>query len=122
MLAADPAGIAPGAAPMTIVGAGSLVALVALLVAYFRRSWATSDEDQQQHGSIFWLTLAAATGIAGQALFFFLMARPLNGLHYAQMLPGALVRRPAGDAGGESPASSRRHGRLCHRHRWYCSD
>jgi hypothetical protein len=33
-----------------------------------------------------WLVVAATAGIAGQALFFLLMARPLNGLHYVSLL------------------------------------
>ena len=98
VLATDPAGIAPSAAPATVVAVGGLVAFVALLLAFFRRAGATSEAEHRHHGSLLWLTLAAATAIAGQALFFFLMARPINGLHYAMLLapwygvpPAALI-------------------------------
>jgi hypothetical protein len=98
VLATDPAGIAPGAAARTIIGAGAIVAFAALALAFVRGIRATSLDEQRQNGSMVWLTIAAAIGVAGQALFFFLMARPLNGLHYAMLLapwyavpPAALV-------------------------------
>jgi len=33
-----------------------------------------------------WLLVTTVVAVAGQALFFLLMARPLNGLHYALLL------------------------------------
>jgi hypothetical protein len=98
VLATDPAGVAPAAPATTVIGAGAIVAFVALLLALVRRTRAASAEEHRQNGSILWLTIAAAVGVAGQAIFFFLMARPLNGLHYAILLapwyavpPAALI-------------------------------
>ena len=98
VLALDPAGTAPAATAKSVVAAGTMVAVVALLLAFFRRTRASSAEERQQNGSILWLTIAAALSITGQAIFFLLMARPLNGLHYAILLapwyavpPAALI-------------------------------
>jgi hypothetical protein len=98
VLAADPAGTAPAAPPKLVIGAGAMGALMALLLASVRRTRASSEEERRQNGSLLWLTTAAAVGIAGQAIFFLVMARPLNGLHYAILLapwyavpPAALI-------------------------------
>jgi hypothetical protein len=53
-------------------------------------------------GPLFWLTVCAVAGIAGQALFFLWMSRPFAGYHHITLLvpfyavlPAALIRRVA---------------------------
>ena len=73
-----------GVLPATIVGAA--LAIVAL-------RWLRT-------GPLFWLTVCAAVGIAGQALFFLWMSRPFAGYHHVTLLapfyavvPAVLLRR-----------------------------
>jgi hypothetical protein len=88
VIALDPArllgGLGLGAVGVAVVGAA--LSLAALM--WLRR------------GPLFWLTVCAAAGIAGQALFFLWMARPFAGYHHVTLLspfyavvPAVLLRR-----------------------------
>jgi hypothetical protein len=57
---------------------------VGLLVFRLRR--AVSGEERREFEQALWLVTAAILGIAGQAVFYLAMGRPLNGLHYAMLL------------------------------------
>jgi hypothetical protein len=100
LLAADPMALFPDR-PSIALAAGFTVTLAALAVLALGRrrvSLYRSPERRSQVSAIWWLVVTALTAVAGQALFFQLMARPLNGLHYAILLapwyaivPAALV-------------------------------
>jgi hypothetical protein len=73
-----------GVLPATIIG-------IALAIVALRC---------QRTGPLFWLTVCAAVGIAGQGLFFLWMSRPFAGYHHVTLLapfyavvPAALLRR-----------------------------
>jgi hypothetical protein len=68
--ALDPAEWLSGSGPVFPIAAGLAVLAIALACGRGRNG----------------LVIATAVGIGGQALFFLLMARPLNGLHYVSLL------------------------------------
>jgi hypothetical protein len=68
-----------GVLPATIAGA----AVVALALWWLRT------------GPLFWLTVCAAAGIAGQALFFLWMSRPFAGYHHVTLLAPFYAVAPA---------------------------
>jgi len=84
VLATDPAAVF--AAPRTAILAGAAITLAGLILVSFRRRLATDPAAQDQYAALRWLLVATVVGIAGQAVFYLLMARPLNGLHYAMLL------------------------------------
>jgi hypothetical protein len=109
VLAADPLVLFPGRAAMAIAMGGSL-ALAALAFVFLKQRRATTPDEHEQSDAMAWLVAAAVVGAAGQALFFLLMARPLNGLHYAILLAPWYVVPPAALLAAVLPDSSRRAG------------
>jgi hypothetical protein len=88
VIALDPTrvldGLGLGVLPVIVVGS----ALSLAAVIWVRR------------GPLFWLTVSAVAGIAGQALFFLWMSRPFAGYHHVTLLspfyavvPAVLLRR-----------------------------
>ena len=84
VLATDPMTLLPS--PGTAITFGALVASVAVLLLLWRRRHDATVDGTTATDALLWLVTAAVVSIAGQALFFLLMARPLNGLHYAMLL------------------------------------
>lgn len=82
VLAADPMVLFPDnrAAALATGGAAALAALA--LLAWRRRRL----PETRLHTAMTWLVATALMAAGGQALFFLVMARPLNGLHYAILL------------------------------------
>ncbi len=88
VLAADPTVVFPNQRT-TSLATGGVIALAALAVLALRRrraSQADGSTARSQVNEMIWLVATALVGVAAQALFFRLMARPLNGLHYAILL------------------------------------
>jgi len=83
-LATDPMGVT-SSPPMAIL-VGSAIVLVAFVLVWWRRAYTTSPGAREHDGRLLWLLVTTVTCLAGQALFFLLMARPINGLHYAILL------------------------------------
>lgn len=83
-LAADPMTLFPS--PGEAIASGALLASVAVVLAVWRRRRGPTNADPQTLDAPLWLVVTAILCIAGQGLFFLLMARPLNGLHYAMLL------------------------------------
>lgn len=103
VLAADPMVLSPENQTRALM-TGGFVALAALTVLAWRRR-------RPEASTIMWLVVTALAGVAVQALFFRLMARPLNGLHYAMLLapwyaipPAALLAAPFA---GATPSAAR---------------
>jgi hypothetical protein len=85
VLATDPMALFPQHTTLGIC-VGGLTALAALVLLAWNRRRVAHPEERAQTDAITWLVLTAAVGVGGQALFFLVMARPLNGLHYAILL------------------------------------
>jgi len=97
ILATDPMAVWPESSVKPIVVGGS-IALNSLLAIFALSPRAVDDEQRRRTRSLLWLMTCAVVAVGGQALFYLLMARPLNGLHYAILLapwyaipPAALV-------------------------------
>ena len=73
LLATDPSAAIANYSSVTIA-VGATIAVAALVLTLARRL------------PIVWLVGTALMAVIGQALFFLVMARPLNGLHYAMLL------------------------------------
>jgi hypothetical protein len=79
-----------GAAASVAIVFGCVVALGAMfLVHRFRESGTVEAR------VMWWLTVCAVTGIAGQALFFLWMARPFAGFHHVTILAPVYAVPPA---------------------------
>lgn len=85
VLASDPLAFGTELASSAII-VGAAVAIAALMVLIWRRRRPRVAEPTADTMAMLWLVVTAVISIAGQALFFFVMARPLNGLHYAIVL------------------------------------
>jgi len=96
VLAMDPMGLS--GSPGRAIALGVLMSAAAMMLLVWRRRRRTTDADDTRIEAPLWLVGTAVLCVGGQALFFLLMARPLNGLHYAMLLapwypvpPAALV-------------------------------
>ena len=95
VLAADPMVWFPDSRTIALA-TGAAMALAALaILAWRRRRVSQADlkvglyglaEARPQSPAMGWLVVTTVFAVGGQALFFLLMARPLNGLHYAILL------------------------------------
>jgi hypothetical protein len=84
ILAADPMTVFPEQRPAALA-LGASIASAALLLLLWRRG-ITGAPVGSEGAVLLWLIATTIIGVAGQALFFFLMARPLNGMHYAMLI------------------------------------
>jgi hypothetical protein len=84
VLATDLAAVT--SSPRIAIGSGSAIVLAALLLLSWRRRRAVAPEERGRYTALRWLLVTTVAGIAGQAVFYLVMARPLNGLHYAILL------------------------------------
>jgi hypothetical protein len=85
VLAADPMVLFADRRATALVASGA-VALAALAILGVKRRSARQAEVQSHASAMTWLVMSSVTAVCGQALFFVVMARPLNGLHYAILL------------------------------------
>jgi hypothetical protein len=85
VMAADPLSLWPES-PALAATAGAAVALVALLLLAVLRRYTVDQEGRGRLRALLWLVAAAILAVAGQAGFYLLMARPLNGLQYVTLL------------------------------------
>jgi hypothetical protein len=83
VLATDPLSM-QSPRPSLAITTGAAVATIALVLLAWRRS--ALHENAAETSRMLWMVSAAVVGVAGQALFFLIMGRPLNGLHYAIFL------------------------------------
>jgi hypothetical protein len=100
-LAADPMSIFP---EQQVVGltAGAVLACVAFGLLLWRR-WAFTASTGEAVTAMLWLVAAAVVVVAGQAVFFLLMGRSFNGLHYAILLAPWYAIPPAALLAALSP-------------------
>jgi hypothetical protein len=109
VLAADPLALWPASLvqPLVMGGGIAFAALVGLIAG--RRGGIGPDPSGQSSDerwrlrTLSWLVTCALVGVIGQALFFLVMARPLNGLHYAILLAPWYAVPPAALAAGLLP-------------------
>jgi hypothetical protein len=113
LLAADPMALFPDKQTGALAMGGVIAVAALVLLTVGRRRVNRSNLEGGRDGSsarpfqasaIIWLVVVSLVSVAGQALFFRLMARPLNGLHYAILLapwyaipPAVLLASPFAD-------------------------
>ncbi|HLG57898.1 MAG TPA: hypothetical protein VI485_21310 [Vicinamibacterales bacterium] len=101
-IAVDPAGLFErlGVRPVLVITIGTAlgIAALALLALRARRGGVDRTREARSESVLFWLTVSAVAGIAGQGLFFAWMARSFEGFHHVTLLapfyplvPAALV-------------------------------
>jgi hypothetical protein len=79
--ATDALGIMTGHPTAAVVTSSLLAAAAIALLAVRRR-----HRDVTMVNAATWLVVTSVIAVVGQALFFLMMARPLNGLHYTMLL------------------------------------
>jgi hypothetical protein len=95
-IAADPMELLSGRSRTAALAAGAAIAALALIAVYWGAPRFDSAAGERTRPSpALWLVAAAVLGILAQALFFRLMARPLNGLHYVTLLSPFYALIPA---------------------------
>ena len=104
VLAMDPMGLSRS--PGRAIVLGVLLSAAAMMLLVWRRQRRTPDADNAGIEASLWLVGTAVLCVGGQALFFLLMARPLNGLHYAMLLAPWYTVPPAALIAGLVPRRS----------------
>ena len=103
-LAADPFGSARSRAGAIASGAAVVMAALVIVGIRQRQAARASERPTAQLRSLIAATLA---GVAGQALFFLAMQRPVNGLHYVTLLSPFYAIPAAALVAGIAPPAQR---------------
>ena len=86
VVASDPALVLSDLSPVRRIVVGGVISLAAVALLAWRRLRVASRDRRELTDALLWLVATACVCIAGQALFFLLMARPIQGLHYTTLL------------------------------------